>query len=324
MNEWIGTGNIDQDPDNLPPTDKPLNDRHRRLDSRQYGLFVSDRIRFDEHWQTVLGGREVRLDEKAYDTSGDESRHTRQYVFLPQAALIYKPVENLSLYTSYSKGLSLGGQAPWFANNRFETLAPTVSRQIEAGVKYDWRRISFAAALFQTRQAYQYARPEGNDEFTYVQQSQQKNTGLEVSANGWATSRLQIAASVAAIRARVNDSGTRAYEGHQAINVPNLRASLYADYALPWIDGLALLGGVQYSASKYADRTGDVSADGYAVVNVGSRYTTKVDGYETVLRLSVDNLFDKRYWRDTGEYLGDDYLFQGAPLTARLSATVNF
>jgi len=43
-----------------------------------------------------------------------------------------------------------------------------------------------------------------------------------------------------------------------------------------------------------------------------------------VFRLSVDNLFDKRYWRDAGEYMGDDYLFQGAPLTARLSATVNF
>jgi len=43
-----------------------------------------------------------------------------------------------------------------------------------------------------------------------------------------------------------------------------------------------------------------------------------------VFRLTVDNLFDKRYWRDTGEYMGDDYLFQGAPLTARLSASVNF
>ncbi|MGY2288752.1 TonB-dependent siderophore receptor [Pseudomonas sp. SDO528_S397] len=324
INALIGSGNIHLDPDSFARYDGPLNDSHRRLDSRQYGLFATDRIRFNEHWQTVLGGREVRLDEQAFDAQGDPSRHTQQYVFLPQAALIYKPVENVSLYTSYSKGLSLGGQAPWFALNSLETLAPTVSRQLEAGVKYDWRRISFAAAVFQTRQAYQYAKPDGAGNFTYVQQGQQKNTGLELSANGWATSRLQLAASVAAIRARVTNSGTPDYEGHQAINVPNLRASLYADYALPWVDGLALLGGVQYSASKYADRVGNVSAGGYSVVNVGSRYTNRIEGYETVLRLSVDNLFDKRYWRDTGEYLGDDYLFQGAPLTARLSATVNF
>ncbi|NVZ86110.1 TonB-dependent siderophore receptor [Pseudomonas yamanorum] len=324
INEWIGTGNINQEPENFPRYAGALNDSHRNLDSRQYGLFVTDRISFNEQWQTIVGGREVRLDEKAFDAQGNESRHTQQYVFLPQAALIYKPIENLSLYTSYSKGLSLGGQAPWFALNSDETLAPTVSRQIEAGVKYDWRRISFAAAIFQTRQAYQYAKPDDAGKFTYVQQGEQKNTGLELSANGWATERLQIATSVAAIRARVTGSGTPEYEGHQAINVPRLRASLYADYALPWVDGLALLGGVQYSASKYANRTGDVEVGDYAIVNVGSRYTTRLDGYETVFRLSVDNLFDKRYWRDTGEYLGDDYLFQGAPLTARLSATVNF
>ncbi|MFA7944424.1 TonB-dependent siderophore receptor [Pseudomonas brenneri] len=324
VNEYIGSGNINADTPTFKPTDVPLNDRHRNLDSRQYALFVTDRIRFNEQWQTVLGGREVRLDEKAFDQYGAQERHTQQYVFLPQASLIYKPIENISLYTSYSKGLSLGGTAPWFAKNPDVTLAPTVSRQIEAGVKYDWRRISFAAAVFQTRQAYQYAKPDSAGDFTYVQQGQQKNTGLELSANGWATERLQIATSVAAIRARVNGSGTPQYEDHQTINVPKLRASVYADYALPWVNGLAVLGGVQYSASKNANRTGNVEVGDYAVVNVGSRYSTKVDGYETVFRLSVDNLFDTRYWRDAGEYMGDDYLFQGAPLTARLSASVNF
>ncbi|KAA8563587.1 Ferric-anguibactin receptor FatA [Pseudomonas extremaustralis] len=324
VNEYIGTTNIDEDAPSFTPTDKPLNARHRNLDSRQYGVFVTDRLRFNEHWQTILGGREVRLDEKAFDDNGDPARHTQQYVFLPQASLIYKPVEDISLYTTYSKGLSLGGTAPWFATNPGETLAPTVSRQIEAGVKYDWRCISFAAAVFQTRQAYQYAKPDDAGAFTYVQQGEQKNTGVELSANGWATERLQIATSVAAIRARVSGSGTAAYEDHQAINVPKLRASVYADYALPWVNGLALLGGVQYSAKKYANRTGNVEVGDYAVVNVGSRYSTRVDGYETVFRLSVDNLFDKRYWRDAGEYMGDDYLFQGTPLTARLSATVNF
>ncbi|WP_122617265.1 TonB-dependent receptor domain-containing protein, partial [Pseudomonas viridiflava] len=106
------------------PADKPLNDSHRALDSRQYGVFITDRMRLSEHWQTILGGREVRLDKRAFDSDGNPSRHTQQYVFLPQAALIYKPVEAVSLYTSYSKGLSLGGTAPWFASNPDTTLAP--------------------------------------------------------------------------------------------------------------------------------------------------------------------------------------------------------
>lgn len=84
VNERIGSGNIHQDAATFAPTDVPLNDSHRSLDSRQYGLFVTDRIRFNEQWQTVLGGREVRLDEQAFDSNGSPSRHTQQYVFLPR------------------------------------------------------------------------------------------------------------------------------------------------------------------------------------------------------------------------------------------------
>jgi iron complex outermembrane receptor protein len=90
------------------------------------------------------------------------------------------------------------------------------------------------------------------------------------------------------------------------------------------LPGLALLGGARYSASKYASQAGNVAVGGYTVFDVGSRYRTRIGGYDTVLRLTVDNLFDKRYWRDVGDYLGDNYLFQGAPRTARLSASVSF
>ncbi|WP_286913038.1 MULTISPECIES: TonB-dependent siderophore receptor [unclassified Pseudomonas] len=318
-----GSGNIYTGAPAVPPSDRPIGASERRLDSRQYGVFISDRITFDEHWQTVLGAREVRLDEKTWDENGAAGRHTQQYQLLPNAALIYKPRPDTTLYASYAKGLSAGGTAPWFASNAAEILAPTLSHQLELGIKRDWQGMSLSAALFQIRQGYQYARPEGDGSFTYVQQGQQKNIGLELGASGWVTSNLQLQASAAAIRARVKKSGTNAYEGHQAINVPNLRAALHAEYSLP-LPGLALLGGARYSASKYASQAGNVAVGGYTVFDVGSRYRTRIGGYDTVLRLTVDNLFDKRYWRDVGDYLGDNYLFQGAPRTARLSASVSF
>ncbi|CAI8866939.1 iron complex outermembrane recepter protein [Pseudomonas donghuensis] len=323
FNEWIDSGNIYQQTPVLEPSEKTLGRSTRRLDSRQYGLFASDRISFNEHWQAVLGARLVRLDEKTFAVDENPGRHTRDYQLLPNAALIYKPRADVSIYTSYSKGLSSGGTAPWFASNSAEILAPTLSHQLELGIKRDWQRLSLSAALFQLRQAYQYSQPDGAGHFTYVQQGQQKNIGLELGASGWLTSNLQINASAAAIRARVKNSGTADYEDHQALNVPNLRAAVQADYSLP-IPGLALLGGARYSASKYANQAGTVEVGSYAVFDLGSRYSTKVGGYDTVLRLMVDNVFDKRYWRDAGEYLGDGYLFQGAPRTARVSASVSF
>ena len=324
VNEYIGEGNIYQPSPVLEPYDGPLGHTYRRLDSRQYGLFASDRISFNEQWQTILGGRQVRLDEETYNQAGDTTRHTQRSVFLPQVALIYKPRPDTSLYASYSKGLSLGGEAAWFSSNADEVLPPTTSRQLEVGIKRDFQRLSLTAALFQITEDLQYNRPNDDGTTTFVQQGKQKNVGIELSANGRVTSDLQVSASVAAIRARVSDSGTDDYDGHQAINVPKLRASLHGDYSIPGIPGLALLGGVQYSASKYANREATVKVDDYAVFDVGGRYTTKVGDYATVLRLTVDNLFDKRYWRDVGESAGDGYLFLGAPRTARLSATVNF
>ncbi|BDM24201.1 TonB-dependent siderophore receptor [Pseudomonas sp. LRP2-20] len=322
-NELVGSGNIYTGAPAVAPSGKAVGASEKRLDSRQYGLFVSDRIRFNEQWQTVLGAREVRLDERTWDENGVAGRHTRQYQLLPNAALIYKPRPDTTVYASYAKGLSAGGTAPWYASNAAEILAPTLSHQLELGIKRDWQGMSFSAALFQIRQAYQYARPEGDGSYTYVQQGQQKNIGLELGASGWATSNLQLQASAAAIRARVQDSGTDAYEGHQAINVPRLRAALQAEYSLP-VPGLALLGGARYSASKYASQAGNVEVGGYTVFDLGSRYRTRVGGYDTTLRLTVDNVFDKRYWRDVGDYLGDNYLFQGAPRTARLSASISF
>ena len=323
FNEWIGSGNIYEETPVLEPSDKTPGHSSRRLDSRQYGLFASDRISVNEHWQTVLGARLVRLDEKTFAEDGTPGRHTRDYQLLPNAALIYKPRADISLYTSYSKGISTGGTAPWFASNAAEILAPTLSHQLEVGIKRDWQRLSLSAALFQLRQAYQYSQPDGAGNFTYVQQGQQKNVGLELGASGWLTERLQINASAAAIRARVKNSGTADFEDHQAINVPNFRAAVQADYSLP-IPGLALLGGARYSASKYANQAGTVEVGSYAVFDLGSRYSTRIGGYDTVVRLMVDNVFDKRYWRDAGEYLGDGYLFQGAPRTARVSASVSF
>ncbi len=324
VNAYIGEGNIYQPSPVLEPYDGPLGHTYRRLDSRQYGLFASDRISFNEQWQTILGGRQVRLDEETYNQAGATTRHTQRSLFLPQVALIYKPRPDTSLYASYSKGLSLGGEAAWFSSNADEVLPPTTSRQLEVGVKRDFQRLSLTAALFQITQDLQYNRPNDDGTTTFVQQGKQKNVGIELSANGHVTSDLQVSASVAAIRARVSGSGTDDYDGHQAINVPKLRASLHGDYSIPGVPGLALLGGVQYSVSKYANREATVKVDDYAVFDVGGRYSTKVGDYATVLRLTVDNLFDKHYWRDVGESAGDGYLFLGAPRTARLSATVNF
>lgn len=54
---------------------------------------------------------------------------------------------------------------------------------------------------------------------------------------------------------------------------------------------------ISVNDDRYPRSTGGeatVKVDDYAVFDVGGRYSTKVGDYATVLRLTVDNLFDKR------------------------------
>ncbi len=186
-------------------------------------------------------------------------------------------------------------------------LLSTISRQIEAGIKYDWRdRLSLSVAMFQMSKPYEYPKPSVNG-FTYTQQGTETHKGAELSAAGQVSKQLKLTASVVFIQAQANDMGTPAYDGHQLINVPRLRTALYTAYALPDIAGLTLLGGWQYSASKMAIHEGDVSVRAYLLFNAGLRCKTNSSGHPTIIRLRVDNLFDKCYWRDAGEYIGDGY-----------------
>ena len=325
INEWIGEGYIDADPPLLAPADgAELGPKVRRYQSTQKSLRASDRITFNDAWELLAGARWVHYDERVREDDGSLTRRTRRSLLLPQAALMFKPVENLSLYASYAKGLSAGTTAAWYTSNADEVMPTTTSFQRELGAKYQLGNLLLGAALFDISQAYQYTQPQADGSLLYVQQGRQHNRGLELSASGDVAQRLHLQASIAALHARVEDSGTASYEGHASINAPRWRGNVQAAWDVPGVEGLALLGGVQSSGGKFADHTGRIKVGGYTLYNLGARYATHLGNWPTTLRLSVENLGNKLYWRDVGESAGDGYLYLGAPRTARLSARFDF
>ncbi|KZC43519.1 TonB-dependent receptor, partial [Rhodanobacter sp. FW510-R12] len=325
--DYVGTANIDDaNPPYFAPSPNQPGPSARTLTSWQHSLFALDRLHLGEHWQLLGGGRFVRLHERDYDSSGLLQRDTRLSKFLPQTALMWQPIAPLTTYLSYSKGLSLGAQAPYWTSNGGTTLAPVLSRQLEAGVKYDWSdALSFNAALYRTRQAYQFAQPDSTPEgFTFVQRGSEVHSGLELGAAGRISDDLRLTASINLIRARAQGTGTPGYEGHQVINVPRVRSAVYLDYRLPFAPQLSVLGGWRYAGSNPATPDGTVKVPAYHVFDAGLRYESRWRDHALIWRLNVDNVFDRFYWRDTGSTGGDRYLFPGAPRLARLSLTVAF
>ena len=325
--DYVGTANISEaNPPFFAPSPNQPGPSARTLTSWQHSLFALDRLHLGAHWQLLAGGRFVRLHERDYDSSGLLQRDTRLSKFLPQTALMWQPIAPLTAYLSFSKGLALGGQAPYWASNGGTTLAPLLSRQVEAGVKYDWSdALSLTAALYRIRQPYQFAQPDSTPEgFTFVQSGQEVHSGLELDAAGRVSPNLRLTASVNLIRARAQNTGTPSYEGHQIVNVPRLRSAVYLDYRLPFAPQLSLLGGWRYASTNPATPNGKTSVPAYDVFDAGLRYESQWHGHALTWRLNVDNVFDHFYWRDTGSAYGDSYLFPGAPRLARLSLTVGF
>ncbi|WP_313401465.1 TonB-dependent siderophore receptor [Stenotrophomonas sp.] len=325
VNEYVGTVNINDS--QLPvfaPSPLQPGASARRLDSRQTALFVLDRVSVGDNWEWLLGGRHVRLDERAYDKRGNPQRHSRLSQFLPQTAMLWKANDALNVYASYVEGIALGQEAPFWTSNA-DTFLPSVqSRQLEAGLKYSLARdLQLGAAVFRTTQPYQYAKPDDSDVgYTFVEQGKQAHAGLELSANGHLTDALQIFASASALQARARDTGTASYEGHQLVNVPKLRASVHLAYALPFAQGLDVTGGWRHASSNIARADGGAHAPSYNVFDAGLRFQHQLQGHAVRWNLSVDNVFNHFYWRDTGSSLGDYYLFPGAPRQARLSVSI--
>lgn len=325
--DYVGTGNIDEvNPPYFAPSPNQPGASVRRLTSWQHSVFALDRVHLGAQWQVLAGGRFVRLHERAYDDVGVPERDTRLSKLLPQAAVLWQPTTQLTTYVSYSESLSLGNEAPYWTSNGSTTLAPLLSRQTEAGVKYAWSdALSLQGALYRIRQPYQFAQPDNSASgFTFVQRGNEVHDGLELNAAGKLTGNLRLTASLNLIRARAQDTGTPGYEGHQVVNVPRLRTALYLDYRLPFAPDLSLLGGWRYASSNVATPNGLTRVPAYHVFDAGLRYTTQWHEHALTLRLNVDNLFNHFYWRDTGSSGGDSYLFPGAPRLARLSLTVAF
>lgn len=332
VNQYINSedyvGNIYQDTYDRIPEDGNLGPYFKALDSKQTALTFLDRIEWNEHWSTLIGGKWIELDEQAhaYDAEGKQIikvRDTDLGKFLPQFAVSYSPLESTTLYAAYAKGLSDGKTAPWFAENAAETLAPIYSEQYEIGLKQQIKQFLFTASLFDLRQDNQYTKPTDTG-FMFVQEGEQHSHGLELGINGALMDDLALTSSFTWTKARLEDVEAVEYDGHQAQNVPKVRFATHLRYNVPNVEGFTVLAGGQYSSSKYANKEGTAKVAGYSVVDLGAAYQFKLNTTDALLRLNINNLFNKKYWRDAGEFLGDNYLFLGSPRTATLSFNLNF
>jgi iron complex outermembrane receptor protein len=377
---YVGSENIYNSTAVAPPgtpnsLENPLQSAGpRRLweDSHQAAAIMQDRVHLPGHIQLIAGGRFDSLHDHNYslaatspctpaDTSGSASDPcpttynapnpptysiptlpilTNRLIWLPQYGATFSPVENLTLYGNYGVLLSLGPQAPFWADNGSQFLSPFFTRQTEVGAKYEpGRRILLTTALFHMRSPFFYPKliqapdstcganafnPSLPSNLCFESEGRETHNGLELNAEGKATNWLRITASATAMNAISDETGTPAYDAKQVINVPHLHTTVFADLTVPHMRGLHVLPGWSYTGRKEATRDALVSVPSYNLFNLGARYTPGGDQGRVTFRIYANNIADKRYWSDTGASYGDTFIWLGAPTTVRLSAHYTF
>lgn len=324
VNELIGVGNIYTDTVDFAPTTVQVGQAYQAINSEQWSLSASDRIEWNSQWSTLVGGKWINLDEKANNKKGQQTRHTEFDKFLPQFAVTYQPLVTTMLYASYAKGLADGRSAAWFADNDGEILAPIHSVQYEIGLKQQINQFLLTAALFDLKQDNQYTKPTETGSFVFVQEGEQHSQGLELGVQGNLTQNLALTSSLALTKARLNNINAVEYRNHQAQNVPKVRASAQLAYAVPQVEGLKVLVAGRYSASKFANKEATAKVDGFALFDLGMSYAFKLNQQDAQLRFNIENILNEKYWRDVGEFDGDNYMFLGTPRTASVSLSFNF
>ncbi|CDG83910.1 TonB-dependent siderophore receptor [Janthinobacterium agaricidamnosum] len=318
--EYAGGSNIYQ-PVIVQPTGLSSGPVREVRNEKESAAFVQDILHLSGNWTLHGGLRYVQTERSQYVfKSASQVSEPQKDFLLPNFALVYNPLDNVSLYGAYSQGLEHGGVASVTASNPNAVLDPNRSKQVELGAKADLTpELMVAASLFQIRKGLEYIDASN----TFVRHGVIQHRGLELSAQGKASRDLSIGVSAMALNSRQSGTGDDTIDGKRLPNVAAFKSSVYADYSVPQVAGLKLNATWQYSGKKAFDNANQVFVPAYHVANLGAAYATRIGATPATLRFAINNVFDKFYWRDAAPDSGG-YLFPGASRTFKASAQFDF
>jgi iron complex outermembrane receptor protein len=288
-------------------------------------IAVADTLSFlDDRVLLTVGVRHQTIKDVGYDYNShlENSRYDSS-ANTPLAAIVYKPVKNLSLYANYSEALQKGAVATNVPgvnlDNAGTVLAPYTSRQKEVGAKYDAGKFGASAALFSTAQPLAYI--ENN---VFGTNGEQRNQGLELSVFGLPARGLRLLGGLTLLEAEQRRTQGGKYDGNNAIGVPHTQLNLGAEWEVPQVQGLSLNARTVYTSGQYADAANTQKLPSWTRLDIGANYVMRVAERDVTFRARIDNVTDRSYWASAGGYPDYGYLVLGAPRTFSVSASVDF
>ena len=301
--------------------------------------YVFDTIELDPKWLLNAG---LRYD--AFSTTANTNAATGRtkasndsHFFNWQTGLVWKPLDNGSVYASYATsatppggivGEGVEGNGLIAAGSTITSdLKPEETVNYELGTKWDvfHDRLSLTAAVFRTEKKNTRVL---TDSFTYENAGESRVDGLELSASGKITDKWQVFAGYSYLKSELVDPGQKANrngtintaavsdKGNEMPNTPKNSFSLWTTYEV--MPKLTIGGGAFYVDEVYGDTANTVYVPAYTRYDAMASYklTKNID-----LQLNVQNLTDKTYY---DKAYAAHFASQAAGRTALLTTSFHF
>lgn len=315
----VGSSNI-FNPVDLPYPEATAGPTIEALIFTQKAAYLTDFVKLSEKVEVLAALRYT--EQKNEDVFNDTQTLQESYkddILSPNLGIIYKPIENLSVYGSYATGVTNGRQIPADASN-FGTdvfLDPVETEQFEIGAKWElFKRALFTAALFDIDQPLAFI--DANNIFRYG--GSQRHRGAEFTLSGKVTNNLRVIVGGLYLDAEIDNDSEPELDGQRPASVPEFQGNIYVDYNFASIEGLSANAGLFYTGDRFADNLGTFEVDGYARLDIGARYGFELLGTDMTARLNVRNLTNKQFI----EGLAFGSFLYGAPTTAVFSLAATF
>ncbi len=164
---------------------------------------------------------------------------------------------------------------------------------------------------------------------TYKKQGNQVNKGLDLTASGSIWQDLNIYSGVTFLDPKLKNTVSDSTSNKQVVGVPKVQANMLMEYSLPFMQALVYSANIHYTSKRAASDTNSNWAKSFTTLDLGTRYTTRLNKVPTTLRLTVNNITNEHYWAsifpsDTDGGGGSASAFPGAGREVRASVTFDF
>ena len=306
-----------------PITSDPITFGIRAVDNhsvtRITSVYVQDQIVLLPQLHAIVGVRYDQFQVDFLKRNTNSELKTDDGLLSPRLGLIYKPIEEISIYTSYSKAF-----APRAAEQltgltvTTAALAPEKFTNLEAGIKWDiLPALAFTTAVYQIDRTNVISVDPNNSAATFLTKGQVVQ-GVEAGLSGQITSAWRVMGGYAYQVGELlsTSNTTTARNGATLAELPRHTFSMWNRYDFTPVWGMGI--GVIHRSDMFAALDNTVRAQGFT--RVDAAIFARIDR-RLRFQVNIENLLDTKY---IAAVHNNNNMTPGSPIAVRASVVYNF